>query len=226
MCRRPVLAQTRNYNKPFVVLPLMRQPMGGHHTLTGGRTTPKRQNLETLLHPHSLLLSNISFKWKKYDIYERELLAVVKAFKTLETPPLEGPAFPFTVVTGPCQHCVLERTKRHLIDEPRDGMASYRYWFDIQPTPGNEMRRLTSLSRHPKADRGESDNRRITIFPPAKFVDSHFVIPLEIRGEAPTVHQVPPPLPQASHLQVFDIDSIYGTLDEEVAALHTNTDLS
>jgi len=32
-------------------------------------------------------------------------------------------------------------------------------------------------------------------------------------------HQVPPPLPQASHLRVFDIDSIYGTLDEEVAAL-------
>jgi len=30
---------------------------------------------------------------------------------------------------------------------------------------------------------------------------------------------MPPPLPQASHLRVFDIDSIYGTLDEEVAAL-------
>jgi len=32
-------------------------------------------------------------------------------------------------------------------------------------------------------------------------------------------HQVPPPLPQPSHLRVFDIDSIYGSLDEEVAAL-------
>ena len=32
-------------------------------------------------------------------------------------------------------------------------------------------------------------------------------------------HLVPAPLPQPSHLRVFDLDSIYGTLDDEVAAL-------
>jgi len=93
------------------------------------------------------------------------------------------------------------------------------YWFDIQLTPGKRNTAADFLSRHPKADRGETDNRQVTIFPPSRFVDSRFVIPLDIRGEAPMSHQVPAPLPQASHLRVFDIDSIYGTLDEEVAAL-------
>ena len=32
-------------------------------------------------------------------------------------------------------------------------------------------------------------------------------------------HLVPAPLPLPSHLRVFDLDSIYGTLDKEVAAL-------
>jgi len=32
-------------------------------------------------------------------------------------------------------------------------------------------------------------------------------------------HLIPAPLPQPAHLQVFDIDSIYGYLDEEIAAL-------
>ena len=32
-------------------------------------------------------------------------------------------------------------------------------------------------------------------------------------------HLVLAPLPLPSHLRVFDLDSIYGTLDEEVAAL-------
>jgi len=32
-------------------------------------------------------------------------------------------------------------------------------------------------------------------------------------------HLVPAPLPQPSHLRVFDIDSIYSSLDNEVTAL-------
>ena len=59
----------------------------------------------------------------------------------------------------------------------------------------------------------------MTILPPSKFVDTQYIIPPDIRGEAPMTHLIPAPLPQPSHLRVFDIDSIYGSLDDEVAAL-------
>jgi len=145
-------------------------------------------------------------------------LAVVKALKHWRHH-LGGSRFPFTVVTD---HANLAYWK-----EPRDlnrRTARWHgflqdYWFDIQLTPGKRNTAADFLSRHPKVDKGESDNHQVTIFPASKFVDSHFIIPPDVQGEAPMSHQVPPPLPQPSHLRVFDIDSIYGSLDDEVTAL-------
>jgi len=186
--------------------------------LQEGEIPPNVKTSKPLLHPIAYYSATFIQAERNYDIYERELLAVVKALKHWRHH-LGGSRFPFTVVTD---HANLAYWK-----EPRDlnrRTARWHgflqdYWFDIQLTPGKRNMVADFLSRHPKADRGESDNRQVTIFPSAKFVNSHFIVPPDVRGEAPMSHHVPPPLPQASHLRVFDIDSIYGTLDEEVAAL-------
>src|SRR5712671_1998107 len=217
MCRRPVLAQP-NYNKPFVVHTDASAYGVGAILLQEGEIPPNVKTSKPLLHPIAYYSATFIQAERNYDIYERELLAVVKALKHWRHH-LGGSRFPFTVVTD---HANLAYWK-----EPRDlnrRTARWHgflqdYWFDIQLTPGKRNTAADFLSRHPKADRGKTDNRQVTIFPPSKFVDSHFVIPLDIRGEVPMSHQVPPPLPRPSHLRVFDIDSIYGSLDEEVAAL-------
>jgi len=217
MCRRPVLAQP-NYDKPFVVHTDASAYGVGAILLQEGEIPLDVKTLKPLLHPIAYYSATFIQAERNYDIYERELLAVVKALKHWRHH-LGGSRSPFTVVTD---HANLAYWK-----EPRDlnrRTARWHgflqdYWFNIQLMPGKHNAAADFLSRPPNANKGESDNRQVTVLPASKFIDSHFLIPPDVRGEAPMTHQVPPPLPQPSHLRVFDIDSIYGLLDEEVAAL-------
>src|ERR1700747_242084 len=98
-----------------------------------------------------------------YDIYERELLAVVRALKHWRHH-LGGSKFPFTIVTD---HTNLAHWK-----EPQDlnrRMARWHgflqnYWFNIQLTPGKSNADADFLSHPPNADQGARDNQKGVIF--------------------------------------------------------------
>jgi len=54
------------------------------------------------------------------------------------------------------------------------------YWFDIQLTPGKRNTAADFLSRHPQANKGEHNNRQVIVLPLSKFVDTQFIIPLDV----------------------------------------------
>src|SRR5712671_3275810 len=58
----------------------------GRHTLTRGRNTPKRQNLETVTPPHSLLFSHVHSGRKKLRHLREGTPSRSQSTKTLETP--------------------------------------------------------------------------------------------------------------------------------------------
>src|SRR5712671_1691187 len=83
----------------------------GRHTLTRGRNTPKRQNLETITPPHSLLLSHVHPSRKKLRHLRTRTPSRSQGTKTLETPSWRIP-LSFHSCYGPRQPRILERTSR------------------------------------------------------------------------------------------------------------------
>ena len=67
------------------------------------------------------------------------------------------------------------------------------YWFEIKHAPGKTHTAADFLSRPFVDNKGENDNEDVTVLPPKLFVNDN------------------------TALRVFDIDSIFGELDEAVA---------
>src|SRR5712671_2470950 len=81
----------------------------GRHTLTRGRNTPKRQNLETVASSHSLLFGHVYSGRKKLRHLRERTPSRSQGVKTLETPSGRIP-LPFHSRHGPRQSRILERT--------------------------------------------------------------------------------------------------------------------
>jgi len=178
MCWRPVLAQL-NYNKPFFIHTDALAYGVGAILLQEGEIPPNVKTSKPLLHPIAYYSTTFIQAERNYNIYEQELLAVVRALKHWRHH-LGGTRFPFMVVT--------DHTNLAYWKEPRDlnrHMARWHgflqdYWFDIQLTPGKRNTAADFLSRHPQANRGKNDNCQVVVLPSSKFVDSQFVIPPDI----------------------------------------------
>jgi len=80
MCRCPVLAQP-NYDKLFIVHTNASAYGMGAILLQEGELPLNVKTLKPLLHPIAYYLGTFIQAERNYDIYERELLAVVKALK-------------------------------------------------------------------------------------------------------------------------------------------------
>jgi len=176
--------------------------------LQEGESTETNATQKPKLHPLAYYSASFIQAERNYDIYERELLAVVKALKHWRHH-LAGAKHPFTVVTD---HANLAYWK-----ESRD--LNHRtacwhsflqdYWFFIQITPGKNHSAANFLSRHPHNDQGTRDNMQITIFPKDKFIDSKYIIPDHLKGNVP--------LPQTMNLRVADIDREFDDWDSTIA---------
>src|SRR5712672_3412896 len=207
MCRRPVLAQP-NYNKPFVVHTNASAYGVGAILLQEGEIPPNVKTSKPLLHPIAYYSATFIQAERNYDIYERELLAVVKALKHWRHH-LGGSRFPFTVVTD---HANLAYWK-----EPRDlnrRTARWHsflqdYWFNIQITPGKNHSAADFLSRHPHNNKGILDNTQIVVFPPDRFVDTNYEIADHHKGKVPFPHE--------STLRVADMDREFDDWDSDIA---------
>src|SRR5712675_1341755 len=78
MCQRPVLAQP-NYEQPFVVHTDASAYGMGAILLQEGESSTITQNAKPKLHPLAYYSASFIQAQRNYDIYKRELLAVVKA---------------------------------------------------------------------------------------------------------------------------------------------------
>ena len=207
MCRQPVLTQP-DYARDFVVHTDTSAYGMGAILLQEGEIPPNVKTTKPLLHPIAYYSALFIQAERNYDIYKRELLAVVKALKHWQHH-LAGSKNPFTVVTDHANLAYWKESRDLNQRTARWHGFLQDYWFNIQVTPGKNHSAAGFLSRHPLADRGMNDKTKITIFAPERFVDSKYTIPDHIKGTAPT--------PPVMAIRLGDIDSWHNTIDQQVA---------
>src|SRR5712671_8122649 len=176
--------------------------------LQEGEIPPNIKISKPLLHPIAYYSATFIQAERNYDIYERELLAVVKALKHW-CHHLAGARHPFTVVTNHTNLAYWKESRDLNCRTAHWHSFLQDYWFLIQITPGKSHSAADFLSRHPHNNQGILDNTQIIVFPPERFVDTNYEIADHLKGNAP--------LPQTMNLQVVDIDREFDDWDGTVA---------
>ena len=120
-------------------------------------------------HPVAFFSATFTPTERNYDIYERELLAVMKALAHWR-PYLGWTKFPFTIMTD---HANLQywKSPKNLNRRTARWHADLQeYDYEILYVPGKTNTPPDALSRPPGADKGETDNKDITVLPEDKFI--------------------------------------------------------
>src|SRR5712672_1590684 len=190
MCSKPVLTQPQ-YDKPFVVHTDASAYGVGAILLQEGEVNPQKPS-KPQLHPIAYYSTTFTPTERNYDIYKRELLAVLKALQNWR-PHLAWTPHPFTLITDHANLMFWKHPRKINRRVARWFAELQDYWFEIKHVPGKNHTAADFLSRPFVEDKGENDNEDVTVLPPKLFVKDN-----------PTI-------------RVFDIDSIFGELDEAVA---------
>jgi hypothetical protein len=165
MCRKPILRQPR-YNDPFF-LATDASAYGVGAVLSQEGETNSRTN-KLIQHPIAYYSATFTPTERNYDIYERELLAVLKSLEHWR-PHLAATEKPVTVLTD---HANLTFWKN-----PRKVNRRVARWFatlqdynlKLKHVPGKLHTAPDMLSRPPDADKGENDNQDLTLLPEKMF---------------------------------------------------------
>jgi len=171
MCAAPVLKQP-NFKKKFY-LQTDASAYGIGAILSQEGDTPTTSTLskcqKPVLHPVTYYSATfIPAEWN-YNIYKRELLAVIKAL-THWWPYLGWTKEPFTIMTD---HANLQYWKSPKNLNHRTAcwhMDLQEYDFDSLYILGKTNIPPDVLSRLPGADKGKNDNKEVVVLPPEKFV--------------------------------------------------------
>jgi hypothetical protein len=164
MNNKPVLRQP-DFTKPFFVLTdTSVYGMGAILSQKGGSTSQKPR-----LHPITYYSAMFAETEHNYDIYDRELLVIMKAI-THWRPYLIWTKEPFTILTD---HANLLHWK-----SPRKLNRQTAWWhgelqdynFKLQHVPGKSHMAADALSRPPGADEGKDNNQQMTIIPEVAFI--------------------------------------------------------
>jgi len=126
----------------------------------------KRQ--KPVLHPIAYYSATFIPAERNYDIYKRELLAVMKALSHWQ-PYLGWTKEPFTIMTD---HANLQywKSPKNLNQRTACWHADLQeYDFDILYIPGKTNIPPDALSRLPGVDQGKEDNQQVTVLPAQKF---------------------------------------------------------
>jgi hypothetical protein len=166
MCRKPILKQP-DYEAPFFLATDASAYGVGAVLSQEGETNPRTK--KPTQHPIAYYSSTFIPAERNYDIYERELLAVLKSLEHWR-PHLAATETPVTVLTD---HANLTFWKN-----PHKVNRRVARWFAtlqdynllIKHVPGKLHAAPDMLSRRPDADKGDEDNQDLTLLPPELFV--------------------------------------------------------
>jgi len=190
MCSKPVLTQPQ-YDKPFIVHTDASAYGVGAILLQEGEVNPQKPT-KPRLHPITYYSATFTPTERNYDIYERELLAILKALQNWR-PHLAWTPHPFTLVTDHANLTFWKHPRKVNRRVARWFAELQDYWFEIKHTPGKTHTAADFLLRPFVDDKGEHDNEDVIVLPPRLFMK------------------------EDTAARVFDIDSIFGELDEAVA---------
>ena len=166
MCSKPILRQP-DYKRQFFLATDASAYGVGAVLLQEGEINPRTK--KPTQHPIAYYSNTFTPTERNYDIYERELLAVIKALQHWR-PHLAATEKPVVVLTD---HANLTFWKI-----PKSVNRRVARWFaflqdynlQIKHVPGKLHAAADMLSRPPSADKGENDNLDLTLLPPQIFV--------------------------------------------------------
>jgi hypothetical protein len=166
MCARLILRQP-DYTKPFFLATDASAYSMGAVLSQEGETNPRTHKI--MRHPIAYYSATFTPTERNYDIFERELLAVMKALHHWR-PHLAATETPVTVLTD---HANLNHWKT-----PKKVNRRVARWFGelqeynlvIQHVPGKLHTAANMLSRPPVDDKGESNNNNLTLLPEEMFI--------------------------------------------------------
>ena len=166
MCRKPILRQP-NYDDPFFLLTDASAYGVGAVLSQEGETNPCSK--KPFLHPIAYYSSTFIPAERNYDIYERELLAVLKSLEHWR-PHLAATEKPVTVLTDHANLAFWKNPKKVNRRVARWFATLQDYHLRIKHVPGKQHAASDMLSRRPDADKGEQDNLDLTLLPPELFI--------------------------------------------------------
>jgi len=167
MCSKPVLTQPQ-YDKPFVVHTDASAYGVGAILLQEGEINPQKP-LKPRLHPIAYYSATFTPTERNYDIYECELLAVIKALQNWR-PHLAWTSHPFTLITDHANLMFWKHPRKVNRCVARWFAELQDYWFEIKQVPGKTHTAVDFLSRPFVDDKGEQDNEDVVVLPPELFV--------------------------------------------------------
>ena len=166
MCRQPILQQP-DYNKRFFLATDASSYSVGAVLSQEGEINPRTHKI--MRHPIAYYSAMFTPTERNYDIFKRELLALMKALHHWR-PHIAATETPVTVLTD---HANLTHWK-----VPRRVNRRVARWFrelqeynlEIKHVPGKLHMVADMLSRPPVEDRGEQDNNDLTLLPEEMFI--------------------------------------------------------
>jgi hypothetical protein len=166
MCAKPVLRQP-DYHKTFT---LSTDASGyGVGAVLAQEGSPDPRTNKPRMHPVAYYSSTFTPTERNYDVYERELLAVVKALKNWR-PHLAATERPITVLTDHANLLYWKNPKNVNRRVARWLTTLQDYNFVIKHVPGKIHAAADMLSRPPGVDIGTLDNQDVVVLPDRLFV--------------------------------------------------------
>jgi RNase H-like domain found in reverse transcriptase/Integrase zinc binding domain len=167
MIDKPVLQQP-DFSKPFFLLTdASTYGVGAILSQEGGMTN--QNSNKPKLHPVAYYSATFTETERNYDIYERELLAIMKAI-THWRPYLIWTKEPFTILTDHANllHWKSPRKLNHRTARWHGELQDYN--FKLQHVPRKLHSAADALSRPTGANEGKDDNQQMTMIPKAAFI--------------------------------------------------------
>jgi hypothetical protein len=167
MCQHPVLRQP-DYTKPFFVSTDASSYGLGGVLFQEGPLNPKTK--KPTHNPVAYYSATFTPTERNYDIYERELLAVIKTLKNWR-PHLAATLTPVTILTDHAnlQYWKVPRKINRRVARWMSDLQDYN--LTIKHVPGKTHAAADMLSRPPGSDHGKDDNQDVTLLPPKIFVN-------------------------------------------------------
>ena len=166
MCRRPILRQPE-YTKPFfLATDAFAYSVGAVLSQEGGLHPHTKKPIQ---HPIAYYSATFTPTERNYDIYERELLAILKALEHWR-PHLAATKIPVTVLTDHANLMFWKNPRKVNRRVVRRFATLQDYNLLIKHIPGKLHAAPDMLSRPPGTDKGELDNQDVTLLPPNSFI--------------------------------------------------------
>ena len=161
MCSKPILRQP-NYEQQFFLATDASAYGVGAVLLQEGETNPCTK--KPTQHPIAYYSNTFTPTERNYDIYERELLVVIKALQHWR-PHLAAMEKPVVVLMDHANLTFWKNPKSINRRVARWFAILQDYNLQIKHVPGKLHAAADMLSRPPSADKGENDNTNLTLLP-------------------------------------------------------------